>query len=99
MSANVARGHDGGGDDRPPPHHIGDDFRGKGTRKPNLGGRKAGRTHTRKETKNLGLRKITDQFGLQEIRFEWKDNSMMMPLGDYVSHWPNLLGEIVREFP
>ncbi|GJV65718.1 hypothetical protein Tco_1476546 [Tanacetum coccineum] len=24
---------------------------------------------------------------------------MMMPLGDHVSQWPNLLGEIVREFP
>ncbi|GJV65719.1 hypothetical protein Tco_1476547 [Tanacetum coccineum] len=65
MSANVARGHDGGsgGEDRPPPHQIGGGFRGKGTRKPNLGGRKSGRTHTRKETKNLRLRKITDQFG------------------------------------
>ncbi|GJV95907.1 hypothetical protein Tco_1547484 [Tanacetum coccineum] len=55
MSADVARGHggDGGGDDRPPSHHIptgcGGCFanRGKGTRKANLGGRKAGRLHTR----------------------------------------------------
>ncbi|GJU68256.1 F-box domain containing protein [Tanacetum coccineum] len=40
MSADLARGHgsDSGGDDCPPPHHS----RGKGTRKPNLGGRKAG---------------------------------------------------------
>nr|GEU68139.1 EF-hand domain pair [Tanacetum cinerariifolium] len=53
MSADVARGHDsdGGGDDR------------KGTHKPNLGGRKAGRLHTRQETRNLGLKKITDDKG------------------------------------
>ncbi|GJS19470.1 reverse transcriptase domain-containing protein [Tanacetum coccineum] len=71
MSADVARGHggDGGGDDRPPTHHIptgcGGCFanRGKGTRKPNLGGRKAGRLHTRQETRNLGLKKITDDKG------------------------------------
>ncbi|GJX30536.1 gag-pol polyprotein [Tanacetum coccineum] len=60
MSADVARGHggDGGGDDRPPSHHIptgcGGCFanRGKGTRKANLGGRKAGRLHTRQETRS-----------------------------------------------
>nr|GEV90828.1 reverse transcriptase domain-containing protein [Tanacetum cinerariifolium] len=48
MSADVARGHGGddGGDDRPPTHHIPAGCegcfanRGKGTRKPNLGGRK-----------------------------------------------------------
>ncbi|GJU95747.1 putative reverse transcriptase domain-containing protein [Tanacetum coccineum] len=51
---DVARGHggDGGGDDRPPPHQIPTGCggclgnRGKGTRKPNLGGRRAGRQHT-----------------------------------------------------
>nr|GEW43536.1 hypothetical protein [Tanacetum cinerariifolium] len=65
MSAYVARGHggDGGGDDRPPPHESAGGCRGKGTRKPNLGGRKAGRMHTRKETRNLGLRKIIDELG------------------------------------
>ncbi|GKD83959.1 hypothetical protein Tco_1350798 [Tanacetum coccineum] len=49
-STDVSRGHggDGGGDDHPPSHHIptgcGGSFanRGKGTRKANLGGRKAG---------------------------------------------------------
>ncbi|GKF74150.1 hypothetical protein Tco_0220482, partial [Tanacetum coccineum] len=35
----------------------------KGTRKPNLGGRKAGRLHTRQETRNLGLKKIADDKG------------------------------------
>ncbi|GJX02071.1 hypothetical protein Tco_0185984 [Tanacetum coccineum] len=62
MSADVARGHggDGGSDDRPPTHHIptgcGGCFVNRGTRKPNLGGRKAGRLHTRQETRNLGLK-------------------------------------------
>ncbi|GJV51766.1 hypothetical protein Tco_1447507 [Tanacetum coccineum] len=92
--SDVARDHgdDGGGDDRP--LHI-----SMGTRKPNLGGRKAGMIHTRKETRNLGLRKITNELGPQSIRFEWKDNGTMLPLGDHSSHWANLLGEIVREFP
>ncbi|GJT25017.1 hypothetical protein Tco_0894954, partial [Tanacetum coccineum] len=96
MSADVARGHggDGGGEDRPPPHQIGSGCRGKGTQKPNLGGRKAGRPH--KETRNLELRKITDQFGPQAIWFEWNDRGTLMPLGD---HAANLIGEIIREVP
>ncbi|GKD51990.1 hypothetical protein Tco_1280966 [Tanacetum coccineum] len=79
MSADVARGHgdDGGGDARAPPHQLAGGCRGKGTQKPNLGGRKAGKMHTRKETRNLGLRKITDELGPQPIRFEWKDNSTL----------------------
>ncbi|GJS71919.1 hypothetical protein Tco_0704760 [Tanacetum coccineum] len=40
-----------------------------------------------------------DQFGPQAIRFEWNDRGTLMPLGDHVAHWANLLGEIVREFP
>nr|GEU92471.1 arginyl-tRNA synthetase, class Ic [Tanacetum cinerariifolium] len=85
-------------DDRPLPHQIGDGHRGKGIRKPNLGGRKASMLNTRKETRYLGLRKITDQFGPQAIRFEWNDRGKLMPHGDYAPHWSNLLGEIVREF-
>ncbi|GJZ77647.1 hypothetical protein Tco_0642319 [Tanacetum coccineum] len=81
MSADVARGHDsdGGGDDRPPTHHIptgcGGCFtnRGKGTRKPNLGRRKAGRLHTHQETRNLWLKKTTD------------DKAGRLPLGDLKS--------------
>ncbi|GJR89660.1 hypothetical protein Tco_0213671 [Tanacetum coccineum] len=76
MSADVARGHggDGGGDDYPPIHHIptgwGGCFinQGKGTRKPNLGGRKAGKLHTHQETRNLRLMKITDDKGPVPIR-------------------------------
>nr|GEU66234.1 hypothetical protein [Tanacetum cinerariifolium] len=69
MSANVARSHDGdcGGEDRPPPYHVptgcGGCFanRGKGKRKLNLGGRAAGRLHTRNMTRNLLLKDITDK--------------------------------------
>ncbi|GJY59762.1 hypothetical protein Tco_0459654 [Tanacetum coccineum] len=71
MSADVARGHgdDGGGDDHPPPHQIPTGCggclgnRGKGSQKPNFGGRRAGRMHTRQETRNLELKSITDKNG------------------------------------
>ncbi|GKA86483.1 putative reverse transcriptase domain-containing protein, partial [Tanacetum coccineum] len=107
MLADVARGHDGDGgrDDRPLTHHIptgcGGCFvnRGKGTRKPNLGGRKAGRLHTRQETRNLGLKKITDDKGPVLIRFEWDDKKTLMPLGEHASYWSNYLGELIREMP
>ncbi|GJT77551.1 hypothetical protein Tco_1044276 [Tanacetum coccineum] len=95
MSADVVRGHsgDGGGDDRPLTYHIPTGYegcfanRGKGTRKPNLGGRKAGRLHTRQETRNLGLKKITDDKGPVPVQLEWDDKKTMMPLGDHASHW------------
>ncbi|GJZ35386.1 retrotransposon protein, putative, ty3-gypsy subclass [Tanacetum coccineum] len=107
MSADVARGHggDGGGDDRPPTHHIPTGCRGcfanrgKGTRKPNLGGRKAGRLHTCQETHNLELKKITNDKGPVPIRFEWDNKKTMMPLGDHASHWSNYLGELIKEMP
>ncbi|GJX21165.1 hypothetical protein Tco_0223842 [Tanacetum coccineum] len=71
MSADVVQGHggDGGGDDRPPPYLIPTTCggclgnQGKGTRKPNLGSKRAGRLHTRQETRNLGLKAITDKNG------------------------------------
>nr|GEX48586.1 hypothetical protein [Tanacetum cinerariifolium] len=86
---DVARSHggDSGSDDR------------KGTQKPNLGGRKAGRLHTRQKTRNLGLKKITDDKGPVSIRFEWDDKKTLMPLGDHASHWSNYLGELIREMP
>ncbi|GKD33106.1 ribonuclease H-like domain-containing protein, partial [Tanacetum coccineum] len=107
MSADVAWGHndDGGGDDRPPTHHIPTGYggcfvnRGKGTRKPNLGGRKAGRMHTRQETQNLGLKKITDDKGPVTIQFEWDGKNILMPLDGHASHWSNYLGELIREMP
>nr|GEX95983.1 hypothetical protein [Tanacetum cinerariifolium] len=96
MSAYVAQGHggDGGGDDRPPPYQVPTGCggclgnRGKGTRRPNLGGRRAGRLHTRQETQNLGLKAITNKSG-----------PALMPVGDHEAHWANYLGELVREFP
>ncbi|GJX71034.1 hypothetical protein Tco_0308205 [Tanacetum coccineum] len=68
MSADVARSHggDGGGEDRPPSHNVPTGCmgcfvnRGKGKRKPNLGGRAAGRLNTRDKTRNLALKEITD---------------------------------------
>ncbi|GJV51679.1 hypothetical protein Tco_1447420, partial [Tanacetum coccineum] len=71
----------------------------KGTRKPNLGGRRAGRPHTRQETRNLGLKAITDKSGPVLIRFEVNDRETLMPLGDHAAHWANYLGELVRELP
>ncbi|GJT64822.1 hypothetical protein Tco_1016302, partial [Tanacetum coccineum] len=89
MSADVARGHggDGGGDDR------------KGTRKPNLGGRSVGRQHTCQETRNLGLKAITDKSGPVPIRFEFGDRETLMPLGEHAAHWANYLGELIRSLP
>ncbi|GJT68442.1 hypothetical protein Tco_1019922 [Tanacetum coccineum] len=94
MSADVARGHggDGGGDDRPPPYQIPTGCggclgnRGKGTQKPNLGGRRAGRMHTRQETWNLGLKAITDKNGPVPIRFEFGEKETLMSLGDHAAH-------------
>ncbi|GKC14345.1 hypothetical protein Tco_1011127, partial [Tanacetum coccineum] len=104
---DVARGHggDAGGDDRPPPYQIPTGCggylgnRGKGTRKPNLGGRRAGRLHTRQETWNLELKSITDKSGPVPIRFDLDDRETLMPLGDHAAHWANYLGELVRELP
>ncbi|GJY86540.1 hypothetical protein Tco_0500566 [Tanacetum coccineum] len=93
MSADVARdyGGDDGGDDRPPSC--------RGGRKPNRGGRKAGRLGTRGETRNLRLKKLMDEWGPQKIRFEFNDRGTLIPLGDHATQWSNLIGEIIREFP
>ncbi|GJT72324.1 hypothetical protein Tco_1031610 [Tanacetum coccineum] len=110
MSADVTRGHggNGGGDDHPPTHHIPTgcgglyhslDFASKGNRKTNLGGRKAGRLHTRQETRNLRLKNIIDDKGPVPIRFEWDDKKTLMPLGEHASHWSNYLRELIREMP
>nr|GEX81929.1 hypothetical protein [Tanacetum cinerariifolium] len=92
---NVARGHGGddGGDDRPPPYQISTGCGGC------LGGKRAGRMHTRQETWNLGLKAITDKNGPVPIRFEFGDKETLMPLGDHAAHWANYLGELVRELP
>nr|GEW98183.1 hypothetical protein [Tanacetum cinerariifolium] len=105
MSADVARGHDGdgGSDDRLPPYQIptgcGVALVTEGTRKPNLGGRRVGRMHTRQETQNLRLKAITNKNDPVPIRFEFGDRETLMPLGDHAAHWANYLGEVVRELP
>ncbi|GJT21421.1 hypothetical protein Tco_0891358 [Tanacetum coccineum] len=81
MSADVARGHggDGGGDDRPPPYQVPTGCggclgnRGEGQPKALLGGRRAGRLHTRQETRNLRLKAITDKSGPVPIWFDVND--------------------------
>ncbi|GKC54027.1 zinc finger, CCHC-type containing protein [Tanacetum coccineum] len=107
MSADVAWSHggDGGGEDRPPPHHVPSGCmgcfanRGKGKRKPNLGGRAAGRLNTRDKTQNLSLKEITDKKGPVPIRFELRDKQTLMPLGDHAAHWSSYIGEVIRGVP
>nr|GEV56203.1 hypothetical protein [Tanacetum cinerariifolium] len=90
MSADVARGHEGddGGDDRPPPHESAEGCRAKSRRQ------ESQQDAYPKESQKFGLRKITDELCPQSIKFEWKDNGTMLPLGDHLAHWDNLLREI-----
>nr|GEX01390.1 hypothetical protein [Tanacetum cinerariifolium] len=107
MSADVSRSHGGddGGEDRPPPHHVPSgcmgcfDNQGKGKRKPNLGGRVAGRLNTRDKTRNLSLKEITNTKGLVPIQFEVRDKQTVMPLGDHAAHWSSYIGEVIRGVP
>nr|GEZ10962.1 hypothetical protein [Tanacetum cinerariifolium] len=107
MSADVARSHggDSGGEDRPPPHHVPSGCmgcfanRGKDKRKPNLGGRAAGRLKTRDKTRNLSLKEITDTKGPVSIQFELCDKQTVMPLGDHAAYWSSYIGEIIRGVP
>ncbi|GJV42428.1 hypothetical protein Tco_1420868 [Tanacetum coccineum] len=106
-SADVARSHggDGGGDDRPPSHVVptgcGGCFanKGKGKRKPNLGGRGAGRLNTRDKTRNLSLKEIAVAKGPVPINFEQGDKQTLNPLGPHAAHWSNYIGEVVRSVP
>ncbi|GKA58814.1 hypothetical protein Tco_0758127 [Tanacetum coccineum] len=101
MSADVAWSHggDGGGEDRPPPHHVPSGcmgcFANRGKQNPNLGGRAAGRLNTNDKTQNLSLKEITDKKGPVLIRFELRDKQTLMPLGDYAAHWSSYIGEVV----
>ncbi|GKD20544.1 hypothetical protein Tco_1222247, partial [Tanacetum coccineum] len=107
MSADVARSHggDGGGDDRPPSHVVptgcGGCFanKGKGKRKPNLGGRGAGRLNTRDKTRNLSLKEIAVAKGPVPINFEQGDKQTLNPLGPHAANWSNYIGEVVRSVP
>nr|GEY75246.1 F-box domain, leucine-rich repeat domain, L domain-like protein [Tanacetum cinerariifolium] len=64
----------------PPPHHVPSGCigcfanRGKGKRKPNLGGRTAGRLNTRDKTRNLSLKEITDTKGSVSIQLSCLTN-------------------------
>nr|GEZ94197.1 hypothetical protein [Tanacetum cinerariifolium] len=105
MSADVARSHggDGRGEHHPSPHHVPSGCmscfanRGKGKRKPNLGGRLAGRLNTRDKTRNLSLNEITDTKGPVPIQFKLRDKQTVMPLGDHAAHWSSYIGEVIRD--
>nr|GEX04129.1 hypothetical protein [Tanacetum cinerariifolium] len=107
MSADFARSHggDGGGEDSPPPHYVPTGCegyfanRGKGKRKPNLGGRAAGRLNTRDKTQKLSLKEITDTKGPVPIWFEVCGKQTLMPLGEHAAHWSNYIGKIIRGVP
>nr|GEX36275.1 hypothetical protein [Tanacetum cinerariifolium] len=71
----------------------------KGKRKPNLGGRAAGRLHTRDKTRNLSLKEITDKKGPIPIGFEVRDKETFMPLGDHAAHWSSYIEEVIRGVP
>nr|GFB09434.1 hypothetical protein [Tanacetum cinerariifolium] len=86
MSADVARSH-------------GDDSGGKGKRKPNLGGRAAGRLNTCDKTRNFSLKEITDTKSPVPIQFELRDKQTVMPLGDHVAHWSSYIEEVIRGVP
>ncbi|GJZ78940.1 hypothetical protein Tco_0643777, partial [Tanacetum coccineum] len=94
MSADVARGHggDGGGDDRPPPHQIPTGCGG-------CLGNRAGKQHTRQETRNLGLKAIMDKSGPVPIRFEFGNRETLMPLGEHGGSLGQLPWGPVGELP
>nr|GEX80614.1 hypothetical protein [Tanacetum cinerariifolium] len=72
---------------------YGGDGRGKGKRKPNLGGRTAGRLNTHDKIRNLSLKEIIDTKGPVLIQFEQRDKQTVMPLGDHAAHWSSYIGE------
>ncbi|GJS94733.1 hypothetical protein Tco_0801701 [Tanacetum coccineum] len=106
--ADVARAHggDGGGEDpsRPPPTSFGCAGcfinRGKGKRKPNLGGVKAGRK-TRERTRNQVLKDaVAANKGRPiEIGFEDRADNTVVPTGPYSTQWGNYFGEMSRSIP
>ncbi|GJY83004.1 hypothetical protein Tco_0496380 [Tanacetum coccineum] len=106
-SVDVAQSHggEGGGEDRPPPHHVSTDCggcfinRGKGKRKPNLGGRGAGRMNTRDKTRNLSLKDVAKAKGPVSIQFDVGDKQTLNPLGPHAAHWSNYIGEVIRTVP
>ncbi|GKC00834.1 F-box domain containing protein, partial [Tanacetum coccineum] len=74
-------------------------YSSKGKRKPNLGGRGAGRLNTRDKTRNLSLKDIAEAKGPVSINFDVRDKQTLNPLGPHVAHWSNYIGEVVRSVP
>nr|GFB31694.1 hypothetical protein [Tanacetum cinerariifolium] len=68
-------------------------------RKPNLGGRAAGKLNTRDKNRNLSLKEITDTKGPVPIHFELRDKQTVMPLGDHAAHWSSYTGEAAYGIP
>nr|GEX20653.1 F-box domain, leucine-rich repeat domain, L domain-like protein [Tanacetum cinerariifolium] len=89
----------------PPSHHVPSGCmgcfanRGKGKRKPNLGGSALGRLITRDKTRNLSIKEITDTKGPVSIQFELRDKQTVMPLDDHVAHWSSYIEEVIRGVP
>nr|GEV58037.1 hypothetical protein [Tanacetum cinerariifolium] len=98
MLADVARSHggNGGGEDRPPLHHVPTGCEGCFA---NRGGRAAGRLHTRDKTHNLSLKEITDKKAPVPNRFEVRDKQNLMPFGDHAAHGSSYIGEVIKGVP
>nr|GFA24740.1 F-box domain, leucine-rich repeat domain, L domain-like protein [Tanacetum cinerariifolium] len=71
----------------------------KGKRKPNLGGRAAGRLNTHDKTRNFSLKEITNKKDPVPIQFEIRDKQTVMPLGDHATHWSSYIWEVIRGVP
>ncbi|GJR83602.1 hypothetical protein Tco_0154387 [Tanacetum coccineum] len=71
----------------------------KGKRKPNLGGRGAGRMNTRDKTRNLSLKEVAEAKGPVSIQFDVGDKQTLNPLGPYAAHWSNYIREVIRTVP
>nr|GFC71100.1 hypothetical protein [Tanacetum cinerariifolium] len=105
MSTDVTRGHggDGGGDDHPPPYQVptgcGGCLGNQGHPKAQFRWQESGQAAYPQETRNLGLKAITDKSGPIPIRFEVDDRETLMPLSDHAAHWANYLGSSLGSFP
>ncbi|GJU32294.1 hypothetical protein Tco_1175883 [Tanacetum coccineum] len=101
MSADVARGHGGDGDDRPPTHHIptgcGDAARWpSGTPKTQVGwnGKREAALPARRPRTRFNEDRLMNQRLRQILRFEWDDKKTMdASRVDHGPHWSNYLGE------
>ncbi|GKA45977.1 F-box domain containing protein [Tanacetum coccineum] len=71
-------------------------YSSKGRRKPNLGGRGAGRLNTRDKTRNLSLKDTAGTKGPVLITFEVGDKQTLNPLGPHAANWSSYIGEVVR---